>query len=236
MKKNIAYIIIVILVIFITSGVTYLVVDNNNENKDIKENNKEEINKKNVIEKKGKDYEITLNEKEINISETIIFDNIEEQVEYVNVNIFGFKLNNFISNLKIENLSNGNAACVFDNKKTSIILNDKTIDTIEYEGCYITHIIKIFIIAEKYIGILYQGESLSNSLSIYNINGKEIYSRQIIDIDTKSYNFTSYDENDEKFLINDYELIISNDTITDNLIKKGTKSYCDRVNDYGYCE
>lgn len=186
----------------------------------------------NDIKEVDNGYEITLK----NYYPLKLYDYIDDEEVYKNITINGFTLDNIKSTLYIENLTR-TASCVQDKKYPKIVLNDITIEEFNNEACYLVFPAEIFIIEEKYLGILYYiNENMENTIVIYNKEGKREYTRDIVDFDLKTFTFKDYEDDDPNYYINEYKLIKRNNKIEDILLKEGREQFCDMMNGIGICE
>lgn len=181
----------------------------------------------NIVTNKNHDYKLVLNEHSFSPSNIVQFKN-NERLYYANITTEEIIINGEKIIIKVENIAS-NASCVNENKPLNVGINDKILLSFEYEGCYIINIEEVFIINNKYIGIMYRGEALGATVEIYNTDGEKLYTRFVMEFDTSNYTFKAYDENDEEFIINDYKLVHKGDEIIDSLVQIGKKSYCDMM-------
>lgn len=234
-NKKLIYILSgVIIVLLLTTLVVILFSDIKNENK---EKDYEDFlfftnDELNEVKEVKNGYEITIK----NYYAIELYDYINDDEVYKNITINGFSLDNIKSTLYIENLTR-TANCIQDEKYPKIVLNDTVIEEFTNEACYLVFPGKIFIIEEKYLGILYYiNENMENTLVIYNNKGEREYIRDVISFDSDNFKFTDYEENDPNYYINEYKLVKRNGKIEDVLIKNGTEQFCDMINAIGICE
>lgn len=231
-QKNIYLgIIIVIITLLIGIGIGYF-LGNKKDTKDYEEFTFFSNDVLNNVKEKTNGYEITIN----NYYPINLYDYIDDTETYKNIAMTGFKLNGIESTLKIENLSR-TANCVADKIFPKIILNGTVIEEFSHEACYLVFPAKVFIIEEKYLGILYYvNENMEQTIIIYNSEGIREYERNIVDIDIENFTFKDYEENDPNYYINEYKLVKKNNKIDDILVDEGKEQFCDMMNGIGICE
>lgn len=211
------------------------VVDKSEKTDDSKDNdqtNNDEENQytENVISKNGKDYNIILGAGKVNIDKIVR----EDSDTHLNVNITGFKLDGTDSNIKISDIAHDAACSLIPNFKTSITLNDKEVYKTIGEGCYLTLFEDIIIIDHKYIGMyIVMGEG-DNYLYVFDKDGKQLFNQRVVDFNPDTLEYTNYDENDG-FYISKYKLTVDSSSLKGELIEKKNERYCNRMNEYGYC-
>lgn len=229
-NKKLIYILIGIILLI---GITIVLI---NSNKDDNKKDYEEFifytnDELNEIKEVKNGYEITLN----NYYALKLNEYMDDLEEYKNIKINGFKLDNMESTLYVENLTR-TANCIEDKKYPKIILNDIVIEEFSNEACYLVFPGEIFVIEEKYLGILYYNhENLENTLVIYNNKGIREYIRDITDIALEEFTFEDYEEDDPNYYINKYKLVKRNGKIDDVLVKNETEQFCDMINGIGIC-
>ena len=224
-------VIVVLLTLFIGIYLGYLLgnKDNKKDYEDFIFMTNDEVNS---VKEVSNGYEITLN----NRYEFNLYDYVDDIEEYKNININGFKLDGIESSLKIENLTRV-ANCTLDEIYPVITLNDKVLEEFLYEACYLIFPARIFIIEEKYIGILYYiTENMEHTLVIYNKDGQKEYERDILEFNLETFTFKDYEEHDPNYYINEYKLVKRNNKVDDIMLKESKEQFCDMMNGIGVCE
>ena len=224
-------VIVVLLTLFIGIYLGYLLgnKDNKKDYEDFIFMTNDEVNS---VKEVSNGYEITLN----NRYELNLYDYVDDIEEYKNININGFKLDGIESSLKIENLTRV-ANCTLDEIYPVITLNGKVLEEFLYEACYLIFPARIFIIEEKYIGILYYiTENMEHTLVIYNKDGQKEYERDILEFNLETFTFKDYEEHDPNYYINEYKLVKRNNKVDDIMLKESKEQFCDMMNGIGVCE
>lgn len=251
-NKNLILIIIAIIILVLgTAIITYTILNNemydnnpildetddNNFDNNVQDDLIDDNYDDNYDDDDDFEYEIIRKKMDYALkTDSFKFDDIitwtEEEVindsYYLDLAVTGIILNGETTTLNFNNLP-ASAYCSNDGLVTEMLINGKVVHSHQYEACYMHHFATLFILDDKFIGIYELYES-GGGIYIYDHLGNEVYKNDYaIDFDADNYTFKSYEENNEKYILNTYKLEFKNNQINHKFVSKGTTSYCDML-------